>query len=84
MRQRRRGRRSPEAQQRRMVNSIISRESHKDPQLQEAINVTIAADLYDALAYKFGNVMTSVLSLFEMGEVLIDGRGQGSMQREKQ
>lgn len=82
MRNRKRGRRSQEAQQRRFVNSVVSRGAHKDLLLKESINVTGIADIYDALARRFGTVISSALTMFHKGEILVDGRGEGSLQRE--
>lgn len=77
----RRGRRSKEARQRRFVNQLVRKNSHEDLRKKEAINVLDQREIRIALNTKFGYAHVGVSQIFEKGEVLSDGRGEGSLQK---
>ena len=79
----RRGRRSKEAHQRRYVNQLVRKTCHEDLDKKEAVNVLDQTQIRVALNTKFGYAHVGMSQLFEKGEILSDGRGQGSLQQRR-
>ena len=83
----RRGKRRPiaqkhrEARQRRYVNTLVRKTCHEDLDKKEAVNVLDQRQIRVALNTKFGYAHVGISQLFEKGEVLSDGRGEGSLQK---
>lgn len=80
-----RGRRSRGAYVRRVVARIVSKGSHRDRRLSESVNVLgpglILRGLTEELP-KFGvGELVPHVDMFAVGEVIADGRGEGSQQR---
>ena len=73
--------RSLRGAQRNHLNKIVRDGAHCDYNKAEYINVLSEADLYDALFERYGVVDLGVLKAFVKGEVLSDGRGEGTLQR---
>ena len=80
----RRGRRSKEARQRRYVNTLVRKNSHEDLDKKEAVNVLDQRQVREALNTKFGYAHVGISQLFEKGEILSDGRGEGSLQQRRE
>ena len=74
-------RRSPEAQQRRYINRLVSQQSYRDIGLDESINILTPRQLENSLLDKFGAVRTGLHLQFTRGEITADSRGQGSLQQ---
>jgi len=74
-------RRSPDAQQRRYINRLVSQCSYRDVGLDESINILTPSQLEDSLLDKFGAVRTGLHLQFTRGEVVSDSRGTGSLQQ---
>ena len=74
-------RRSPDAQQRRYINRLVSLNSHRDNRIDESINILTPEQLESSLLDKFGAVRTGLHLQFTKGEVTADSRGNGSLQR---
>jgi len=90
----RRGRRSREAEVRRrqlrgnqrrlriqtvFSRQLVGKEAHHDLRLKEVMNVLLPEEVWAAIKAEFGFVVTG-LSWREQGEVMVDGRGSGSLQ----
>ena len=78
---RKRGGRSQYARKRKYASCLVSKESHRDLRKSESINVLTEADLYDALTEEFGVPHPAVIKAYDRGEVISDGRGQGTHDR---
>lgn len=76
-----RGGRSPHARQRRHASRIVSKNAHRDYRKAESINTITDMDLYNALQEKFGMPYISIVQSYERGEVISDGRGEGTHDR---
>ena len=74
-------RRSPDALQRRYVNRLISRYSHRDVKLDESVNMLTSRQLENSLLDKFGVVRTGLHLQFTRGEITANSRGEGSLQK---
>ena len=73
--------RSKEARQRRYVNQLVRKTCHEALNKKEAVNVLDQREIRVSLEQKFGYAHVGISQLFEKGEVLSDGRGQGSLQK---
>jgi len=73
--------RSKESRQRRYVNQLVRKTCHEDLAKKEAVNVLDQRQIREALNTKFGYAHVGISQLFEKGEVLSDGRGEGSLQK---
>ena len=80
----RRGRRSKEAHQRRYVNQLVRKTCHEDLDKKEAVNVLDQQEVRTSLEQKFGYAHVGISQLFEKGEILSDGRGEGSLQQRRE
>ena len=80
----RRGRRSKESRQRRYVNQLVRSKSVEDRDKQESINALNQRQIREELELIFGYAHVGVSQLFEKGEILSDGRGQGSLQQRRE
>ena len=80
----RRGRRSKEARQRRYVNTLVRKSSHEDLDKKEAVNILDQRQIREQLEQKFGYAHIGVSQAFEKGEILSDGRGEGSLQQRRE
>ena len=74
-------RRSERAKQRRYVNRLVSVNAHRDRTRAEAVNTLSPREILRAVSDRFGFADLSLTHLFTRGEVLSDGRGQGSLQQ---
>jgi hypothetical protein len=57
------------------------KESFFDDEKGETVNMLTADEAYDALHAEFGEMQVCLYANVEKGEVLIDSRGQGSLQK---
>lgn len=78
---RKRGGRSQYARQRKYVSRLVSKAAHRDYRKSESINVLTPTDIYDALTEKFDLPLFTVIRSYDRGEVISDGRGEGSHDR---
>jgi len=76
----RRGNRSDYGKQRRFLSRLVSRNSYICEN-REAVNIMTQADIYDALVDAGFTPHLSLCSSMDVGEILSDGRGSGSLQR---
>ena len=76
-----RGTRSNYARQRRHASRIISKEAHRDFNKAESVNTLTKEDIYNALYEEFGVPYMSIVRAHERGEVVSDGRGEGTAQK---
>jgi hypothetical protein len=76
----RRGNRSDYSKQRRYLSRLVSRSSYICEN-REAVNIMTQADIYDALVDAGFTPRLSLCNSMDVGEVLSDGRGLGSLQR---
>ena len=67
--------------QRRFINSIVSRNTHRDVRLDESVNTLTPRQLENSLLDRFGEVRTGLHLQFQKGEVTSDSRGTGSLQK---
>lgn len=77
----RRERRTPEAIQRRFINSLVSRNTYRDTGIDESINTLTSEQIETTLIDKFGEVRTGLHLQFVKGEITADSRGRGSLQK---
>jgi hypothetical protein len=75
----RRERRSDYARQRRWLSRFLSLYGRK-PDF-ENVNVLSPSEIYDLIFSKFGTVDVGLIYVHVVGEVLSDGRGEGSLER---
>lgn len=90
----RRGRRSREARIRRQAErenhhrlkaqtvfsrQLVGKKAHHDLRLKEVVNVLTPRMIFASVKAEFGFVVTG-LTWREQGEVMVDGRGTGSLQ----
>jgi len=64
--------------QRQHASRFLSKESHRDYLKAESINVLTREDIYDVIYEEFGIPYTSVVKAYDKGEVISDGRGEGT------
>jgi hypothetical protein len=72
--------RSVLAEQKRLAERLVLATAFQDKRRCEAVNMTSPGDLQKVLYENFGYVCPGAVDV-EKGEVLIDSRGQGSLQR---
>ena len=76
----RRGKRSKFNRQRRYLSRLLSTRGYICENM-ENVNTLTYADVYDALADAGFNPYISLCRSVEQGEVMSDGRGEGTLQR---
>ena len=74
-------RRSEEAHQRRWARRFVRLNGFQDRRLNESINTLTRGDIRTALTGGFEAVCESVTTMFDEGEVLSDGRSEGTLQK---
>ena len=77
----RRGRRSTHANYRREADRIVSQAALRDPELNEAVNRLQAHEISNIMQRRIGSVDVDAIIRFNVGEVLKDSRGSGTLQR---
>jgi hypothetical protein len=76
-----RGLRSVYAKQKRAARKILLEQSYRDPEKAENINLLNHSAMTDELNRKFQHVIMSVVLQSDKGDVLVDSRGEGSLQK---
>lgn len=74
-------RRSDEAHQRRWARRFVRLNGFQDRRLNESINTLTRGDIRVALTTGFEAICESVTTMFDEGEVLSDGRVEGTLQK---
>ena len=74
-------RRGRKANQRREAARIVSRHAYKDPELREAVNRLTPGRIALSLQNKYGRFDTHVCDNYDLGEILSDPYGQGTLQQ---
>lgn len=75
-------RRSMKARQRRLVKRFILKNSFKDRMKAESVCRTDPKAIIEMLQKNFDEVHLEVIN-YERGEVLVDSKGRGSLQRQE-
>lgn len=78
----RRGKRSRVKEQQRYVKKMVNKQSWRDRRSAETINVLTSGDILWQLTNIFEVAEIPVADNFSQGEVLIDSRGEGSLQKD--
>lgn len=78
---RQRGRRSLYAYQRRLAGAFLISRAHRDLRHAEAVSSVSSRELLRFLAARVSQVALWLVPDVEVGEVLLDARGEGSFQR---
>jgi hypothetical protein len=63
------------------MRKILLEQSFRDPEKAENINLLNHSAMTDELNRKFPHVIMAVVAAHDKGDVLVDSRGQGSLQR---
>jgi len=66
------------------VNTLVRKSSHEDLDKKEAVNILDQRQIREQLEQKFGYAHVGVSQTFEKGEILSDGRGEGSLQQRRE
>jgi hypothetical protein len=67
--------------QRREAARIVSQTAVKDPAIRESINVLTSGRIAQILQNHFGTFDLRVINSYDVGEVLSDSLGRGTLQR---
>ncbi len=76
-----RRRRSEIARQRRFIRRLVRLKSFQDKRLAESVNVLGTFEIAGAVSVRFGSVWLGAVDEFSRGEILSNGRGEGSLQQ---
>lgn len=74
-------RRSSYSIQRREASRIVSQAAIKDPALQESVNILTKGRIAVILQNRFGTFDLRVINSYDVGEVLSDSLGRGTLQK---
>lgn len=76
-----RRRRSEIARQRRFIRRLVRKKSFQDRRVAESVNVLGTFEIAGAVSNRFGSVWLGAVDEFTRGEILSNGRGEGSLQQ---
>jgi len=67
--------------QRREAAHIVSQAAVKDPAVRESINILSSGRIAQILQNRFGTFDLQVINRYDIGEVLSDSKGRGTLQQ---
>ena len=74
-------RRSSYSIQRREAARIVSQAAVKDPSVRESVNVLTPGRIALVLQNRFGRFELDVINQYDVGEILSDSLGRGTLQK---
>jgi hypothetical protein len=74
-------RRSSYSIQRREAARIVSQAAIKDPSIRESVNILTVGKIALILQKRFGRFELGVVNQYDVGEVLSDSVGRGTLQK---
>ena len=67
--------------QRREAARIVSKAAVKDPEVRESINILSSGRIAQILQNRFGTFDLQVINRYDVGEILSDSKGRGTLQQ---